>query len=147
MNHHRLLAAAIVLGLSSALFAGSEPSPDGCPHGPRKELRSDAKRPAPTPEQASFLETRHLLHDSLGQAMRSYSKAVRDGAAPRSLAADRERIADLTTRLERHRVENLETWLDVAAYRPGPGGHGMRKGPRHPRASRTAPQRDSTGSP
>lgn len=149
MNNRSLLTATLVIGLSAALFAGADSASDGCPHKPRKELRSDAKRPVPTPEQASFLEIRRTLHDSLGLAMRSYSKSVRDGAAPRSLAAERERIADLTLRLERHRIENLETWLDVVAFRPGPGGPGMDKGPKHKRDGRRSPRpmTDSTASP
>lgn len=147
MNLRPLLAASLVLGLSAGLFAGSAPSEEGCPHPPRKEWRGDAKRPAPTPEQAAFLETRRALHDSLGQVLRSYSKAVREGATPRSLTAERGRIADLTSRLERHRLENLELWLDVAAVHPGPEGRPFHKGRKHRRQAPPAPVADSTASP
>lgn len=147
MNLRHLLAATLVLGLSAGLFAGSAPSEEGCPHPPRKEWRGDSKRPAPTPEQAAFLETRRSLHDSLGQAMRTYAKAVREGAAPRSLTAERQRIADLTARLERHRQDNLELWLDVAAFHPGPEGRPFHKGRKHRRHGTSAPPADSTTSP
>lgn len=147
MNTRRLLAASLVLGLSSGLFAWPGTGSDSCPHQPRKELRSDAKRPAPTPEQAAFLETRRTLHDSLGQAMRTYSKAVRDGAAPRTLVTERGRIADLSAKLDRHRTENLETWLDVAAYRPDrPGKAKHMKNRRDAKRNRVS-MGDSTATP
>lgn len=147
MNMRHLLAATLVLGLSTGLFAGSAPTEEGCPHPSRKEFRGETKRPTPTPEQASFLEARHSLHDSLGQAMRAYSKAVREGAAPRSLTTERQRIADLTSRLERHRSDNLDVWLDVAAYHPGPEGRPFHKGRKHRRKASQAPSTDSTATP
>lgn len=147
MNTRRLLAASLVLGLSSGLFAWSGTGSDSCPHKPRKELRSDANRPVPTPEQAAFLETRRTLHDSLGQAMRTYAKAVRAGAAARTLVTERERIADLSARLDRHRTENLETWLDVAAYRPDRPGKAKHMKHRRDGKRNRVPTSDSTASP
>lgn len=147
MNLRHLLSATLVLGLSAGLFAGSAPTEEGCPHPPRKEFRGESKRPIPTPEQAAFLEARHSLHDSLGTAMRAYAKAVREGAAPRSLTTERQRIADLTSRLERHRSDNLEVWLDVVAFHPGPEGHRFHKGAKHRRKGAAPPSPDSTASP
>jgi hypothetical protein len=147
MNMRPLLAATLVLGLSAGLFAGSTPSEEGCPHPPRKEWRDDSNRPTPTPEVAAFLEARHSLHDSLGQAMRAYAEAVREGAAPRSLTTERQRIADLAALLERHRLDNLDLWLDVAAYHPGPEGRPFRKGMKHRRKASQAPSTDSTATP
>lgn len=147
MNIRHLLAATLVLGLSAGLFAGSASEDGGCPHPPRDDVRGASHRPAPTPEQSAFLEGRRALHDSLGQAMRAYGRAVREGAAPRSPTAERERIADLAARLERHRLDNLELWLDMAAYHPGPEGHRFHKGPKHRRKGSATPSQDSTASP
>lgn len=147
MNNRSLLTATLVLGLSAGLFAGADQAPDGNPQKPRREFRSDVKRPAPTPEQAAFFETRRALHDSLAVAMGAYSKAVREGAAPRSLANERERIADLTSRLERHRAENLETWLDVVAYRPDRPGKAKHMKHKRKFQRPSAQITDSTASP
>lgn len=147
MNIRHLLAATLVLGLSAGLFAGSASEDGGCPHPPREDVRGASRHPAPSPEQAAFLEGRRALHDSLGRAMRAYAKSVRAGAAPRSLTAERERIADLASRLERHRLDNLELWLDVAVFHPGPEGHRFPKGSKHRRKGAASPSPDSTASP
>lgn len=96
------------------------------------------ERKGPTPEQRKeFLEKRIAklsadeqrlarelfpLRDSLMRAMGDYHRKVEEGAAPRSLTAERNQIAALEASIERLQTENREVWLDLLAHMPGPGG-------------------------
>jgi len=124
------LVATLAAGLSIAAFAGSDHEGKGPTPEQRKEFQEKrqamieerlAKLPAEEQKLARALEP---LRDSLMHAIGDYHHKVKAGAAARSLATERANIASLEGQIQKLQAENRETWLDLLADLPGPGGMG-----------------------
>lgn len=132
MKTRTWLVAPIVLGMAAGLFAfgggrhGKGPCPRDSSQCPRFAQLTD--------EQRSFLSEERALRDSMDRAIRSYAESVRKGSDVRSMVSDRAIITDFAQRLERHRQDHLDVWLDLLAHKPGhgPRGKGLRRCPRSP---------------
>ena len=119
--------ALFVAGLAIAM-PGDGPSPEK-----RKEFFENmiAKLPAQEQELARQI---HPLRDSLFRTIGQYKHKVHDGAAARSLTAERATIQSLQARIHALESQNPDVTLDLLADLPSPflgkegrGGWGHRR--------------------
>ena len=102
-----------VAGLAIA-FPGDGPSPEK-----RKEFfeKRIAKLPAPEQELARQIQP---LRDSLFRTIGQYKRKVHEGAAARSLTAERSTIQSLQASIYALEAQNPDVMLDLLADLPSP---------------------------
>jgi Spy/CpxP family protein refolding chaperone len=129
------LVTSLAAALSIAAFAGFEhegnsPTPQQRKEFQERHKESIEKRLAKLPaEEQKLARTLQPLRDSLMRTMGDYKRKVKDGAAARSLTAERSTIASLEAQIQKLQSDNREVWLDLLADLPGPEARGGPGGP------------------
>lgn len=134
MNRKNISSIAVVVALATGIaafaWAKEERRPRSQDHNRSARMMEERLASLPAAEQ-TLAKSLRPLKDSLGGAVRDYLRKVHEGAAPRSLVAERAKILALKSEISRLEAADPETSLDLLAHLPPPieGMRGPRRGP------------------
>lgn len=123
---NRWIAIALAAGAAGGLVyaqQGEKPSPEQREEFQERRKEFIEKRLAKLPEAEQKLARRiEPLRDSLFRTIGQYHRKVHEGATARSLVAERTAIVSLESQIQAIQAQDRETYLDLLADLPGPGG-------------------------